>query len=218
MTTSDPFQADIARLALAVAREHGFALAGGHALIAHGIISRPTEDIDLFTDETNGVQAAAELVVKALTSAGLEVEEIPETSDLGELFYGFERDMVEFEVRRGDHTVRLQMVRFDRGHRPVMMDIGPVLHIDDVIGSKVAALATRVEPRDLIDVAAALDRYTRQQLIELGRRADPALTDEEFADAMRRLDRLDDSVFELYGRTPDQISQIRARFADWPRA
>lgn len=218
MTHSDPFHADIARLALAVAREYGFALAGGHALIAHGIISRPTEDIDLFTDETSGVQAAAELVVKALTSAGLEVEEIPETSDLGELFYGFERDMVEFEVRRGDHTVRLQLVRFDRGHRPVMMDIGPVLHIDDVIGSKVAALATRVEPRDLIDVAAALDRYTRQQLIELGRLADPALTDEEFADAMRRLDRLDDSVFELYGRTPDQISQIRARFAGWPRA
>ncbi len=61
MTTSDPFQADIARLALAVARKHGFALAGGHALIAHGIINRPTQDIDLFADETSGVQAAAEL-------------------------------------------------------------------------------------------------------------------------------------------------------------
>jgi hypothetical protein len=68
------------------------------------------------------------------------------------------------------------------------------------------------------DVAATLDRYTRQQLIELGRRADPALTDEEFADAMRRLDRLDDSVFTLYGYTPDQVTQIRTRFADWPRA
>ena len=92
-----------------------------------------------------------------------------------------------------------------------------MLHLDDVIGTKVAALATRAYPRDIIDVAAALSRYTRPQLIELGRRADSALTDEEFADAMRRLDRLDDVVFELYGRTPAQITEIRARFADWPR-
>lgn len=113
--------------------------------------------------------------------------------------------MVEFEVRQGNQTVRLQLVRFDRGRSPVVMDIGPVLHLDDVIGTKMAALATRIEPRDLIDIAAALGRYTRQQLIDLGRRADPALTDEEFADAMRRLDRLDDTVFELYGRTRGQM-------------
>jgi hypothetical protein len=218
MAVPDPFQAEVARLALAVAREHGFALAGGHALSAHGIISRPTEDVDLFTDESGGVLAAAQLVAAALSGAGLTVDEIPETTELGEVFHGFERDMVEFEVRRGDHTMRLQLVRFDRGRRPVVMDIGPVLHLDDVIGTKVAALATRAYPRDLIDVAAALDRFTREELIELGRRADPALIDEEFADAMRRLDRLDDSVFaEPYRRTPEEIAGIRARFADWPR-
>jgi len=218
MTQPDPFQIEVARLALAAAREHGFALAGGHALIVHGIVDRPTEDVDLFTDEADGVQAAAALVVTALERAGLDVEEIAETTELGDVFDGFERDMVEFEVRGGAHVVRLQMVRFDRGRRPVVMDIGPVLHLDDVIGTKVAALATRAYPRDIIDVAAALGRYTHGQLIELGRRADPALTDAEFADAMRRLDRLDDVVFELYQRTPEQIEQIRARFADWPRA
>jgi hypothetical protein len=42
-----------------------------------------------------------------------------------------------------------------------------VLHFDDVLGSKVAAPATRAEPRDYIDAAAALRRYTRQQLIDL---------------------------------------------------
>jgi hypothetical protein len=35
---------------------------------------------------------------------------------------------------------------------------------------------------------------------------------------MRRLDRLDDSVFtQLYGRTPAPVAAIRKRFADWPR-
>jgi hypothetical protein len=76
--------------------------------------------------------------------------------------------MVEYEVRHGERTVRLQLVRFDRSRRPVAMAIGPVLHLDDVLGTKVAALATRAEPRDFIDVAAALSRYSRRELVELG--------------------------------------------------
>jgi hypothetical protein len=98
------------------------------------------------------------------------------------------------------------------------MAIGPVLHLDDVIGTKVAAMATRAFPRDFIDVAAAHDHYPRQALVDLGRRADPALTDDEIADAMRRLDRLDDSVFaELYAMTTENITRMRARFDTWPR-
>jgi hypothetical protein len=45
--------------------EHGFAL-GGNALLAHGVISRPTQDVDLFTDQKHGVQAAADAVEVAL--------------------------------------------------------------------------------------------------------------------------------------------------------
>jgi hypothetical protein len=216
MPAPDPLQTTVAHLALAVAREHGFALAGGHALIAHGIVDRPTDDVDLFTDRDDGVAAAAGLIAVALTGSGLTVEEVPE---LGDMFDGFDRDMVEFEVSHGEHVVRLQLARFDRRQRPVLMDIGPVLHLDDVVSTKVAALVTRAYPRDFVDIAAAAGRYPRQRLIELGRRADPALTDGEFADAVRRLDRLDDSVFaELYGLGPDQIADIRAAFADWPRA
>lgn len=34
---------------------------------------------------------------------------------------------------------------------PVMMDVGPVLHIDDVVAGKMSALFTRAEPRDFLD-------------------------------------------------------------------
>jgi len=147
--TPDPFQTRVAKLALLAAREHGFALGGGHALIAYGIVSRPTEDVDLFTDADDGVQPAAELVKRALVDAGMTIQVIPETSELGDLFYGFARDMVEFEVRQGEDAVRLQLVRFDRSRSPLTMEIGSVLHIDDVIGSKVAAMATRAKRRAL---------------------------------------------------------------------
>jgi len=218
MALGNEFQAEVARLALAAARDHGFALAGGNALAAHGIISRPTEDVDLFSASDGAVQAAAGLVAAALAAAGFGIAEVTSTSDLAETFYGFEQDMTEFEVSRGAQLVRLQLVRFDRTRSPVMMDVGPVLHLDDLLGTKVSALATRSEPRDYLDVAAALRTYDRRQLLELARRADPDLVDEEFAEAMQRLDQLDDVVFRrLYRLTPAQIRDIRAAFSDWPR-
>lgn len=219
MPPLDPFQTEIARLALATAREHGFALAGGHALIAHGIVSRFTEDIDLFTSRAGGIEAAAGPVVEALTAAGLTVEQISETSELAEVFYGWEESLVEYLVGDGERGVRLQLVRFEGLRSPVTMDIGPVLHIDDVLGTKVAALGTRAYPRDFIDVGAALGRYSRAALLGLARHADPALTDDDYAAAMSRFDLIEDSVFmELYGVSATQVAQMRERFASWPRA
>ncbi|WP_329259549.1 nucleotidyl transferase AbiEii/AbiGii toxin family protein [Actinoallomurus sp. NBC_01490] len=43
------FHRRLAQIGLAAAAEHGFALAGGYAVQAHGILQRPSEDVDLFT-------------------------------------------------------------------------------------------------------------------------------------------------------------------------
>jgi hypothetical protein len=99
----------------------------------------------------------------------------------------------------------------------VLMDIGPVLDLDDVVGGKVCALASRVEPRDYVDTAAALDRYTREQIIGFARRLDPGLTDRDFAEAAARLDQWGDGVFASFGLGPGEIAELRKRFADWPR-
>ncbi|HCT77577.1 MAG TPA: hypothetical protein DGG94_16030 [Micromonosporaceae bacterium] len=217
MPSPDPFQSQVAHIALEVAAAHGFALGGGQALIAHGIVKRPTEDIDLFTDSDDGVRNAMALVEASLSSAGLEVEIIPETSELGDIFYGFENDMAEFEVRRGAEQVRLTLARFDRTKQPVTLDIGAVLHIDDVIGSKVAAMATRAEPRDFVDVAAAMSHYDRVDLLALAMRSDPALTNDEIAEAMRTLDRIPDPIFGQWIAV-ESVGELRTAFADWPRS
>jgi hypothetical protein len=60
----------VATVALRVATRYGFALGGGNALIAHGLITRPTMDVDLFTNEETGVEAAAGAVESALREAG----------------------------------------------------------------------------------------------------------------------------------------------------
>jgi hypothetical protein len=55
----DELHRTVAVIALRAAAGYGFALGGGNALIQHGVISRPTQDVDLFTDHEAGVQAAA---------------------------------------------------------------------------------------------------------------------------------------------------------------
>jgi hypothetical protein len=86
-----------------------------------------------------------------------------------------------------------------------------------VVGGKVCALASRAEPRDYLDTAAALEHFTMEQMIGFARRLDPGLTDRDFADAGRRLDQWGDGVFAPFGLSPHDITQLRKRFAAWPR-
>ena len=215
----DEFHRDVATIALRAAAQHGFALGGGNALIAHGIISRPTEDVDLFTNEDDGVKAAAGAVGAALQAAGYEAERRDTAGGLANVFYGMGDGLAEWIVTAPDGAqMMLQMAYFDRGRRPVTMDVGPVLDLEDVIGSKVCALASRVEPRDYVDTAAALGRYTVDQLIGFAKRLDPGLEDRDFADAGRQLDRMPDRVFARYGLGPQEVARLRERFTAWPRA
>jgi hypothetical protein len=212
------FQREVATIALKVAAEHGFVLGGGNALILHGIVDRYTADVDLVTDRTKGVKAAAGTVEDALRTAGFEAERQNRDSGLDEVFYGFEDGLIEWVVTGpdGQQTV-LQIAHFDRNRNPVPMDVGPVLNRLDAIAAKVRAFVTRAEERDAIDVAAALGTYTAGRLIALARQLEPGLEDEDFADAGRRLDQLSDKVFARYGLGPEDVARLRKRFVTWPR-
>ena len=210
---------EVAAVALQAAARHGFALGGGNALIAHGVIDRPTEDVDLFTDREHGVAAAADAVGAALRQAGYTAERQDKTAGLSEVFEGMGEGLAEWIITTpGGRQVMLQMAYFDRGHQPVLMEFGPVLDLGDVIGGKVCALASRAVERAYIDVAAVLARgYSVAQLTGLALALDPGLTAEDFADAGRRLDRLGDDRFARYGLTPKDVTRLRERFAAWPR-
>src|SRR5580704_7768728 len=206
----------VTTIALRAAAEHGFALGGGNALLAHGVTSRPTQDVDLFTNQEHGVVAAAKAVEAALRGAGFEPERRDETAGLADIFPGMGEGMAEWIVTApAGRQMMLQMAYFERGREPVIMDIGPVLDLEDVAGGKVCALAGRVEPRDYADTAAALERYRPAQLIGFARRLDPGLTGEDFAYAGLELDQLDDRVFAELELSQHQVTTLRERFLAW---
>jgi Nucleotidyl transferase AbiEii toxin, Type IV TA system len=214
----DELHRRVATIALRVANRYGFALGGGNALIAHGLITRPTQDVDLFTNEEAGVEAAAGSVEAALRNAGFETEREDTADGLSEMFEGMDDGLAEWTVTASDgQQIMLQMAYFDRTRQPVTMDVGPVLSLEDVVGGKVCALAGRAEPRDYIDTAAALKRYSIRDAIGLARRLDPGLEDRDFADAARRLDQWGDGIFVPFGLSPADVAALREAFRDWPR-
>lgn len=222
----DDFQREVARVALTVASRYGFVLGGGVAWVLHGLVDRPTEDVDLFANVDGAAAAAVEEIRQALASAGFQVyDEDPEEPghdeaepDISDLFSGFDLDMKELFLVRDGREVKLSLSRLDRHDSPVIMDVGPVMSVDDLTGSKVAALINRREPRDYIDVSAALDQYTIPQLLDLARRCDPGLDPDDVTQVGCYLDRLPDSRFERYGLGPADMVKLRARLVGWPRA
>jgi hypothetical protein len=214
-----PLHGQVAAIALGAAASHGFALGGGTALIAHGLINRPTQDVDVFSNEEGGVEAAAGAVEAALRAAGFGAERRDQTEGLADIFYGMGEGLAEWIITAPDGAqMMLQMAYFERARQPVIMEFGPVLDLEDVVGGKVCALASRAEPRDYVDTAAALQRYSIDQVIGFARRLDPGLTRRDFADAGRRLDRWGDRIFAPFGLSRAQIAELRDRFAAWPRS
>ncbi len=213
----DPFQLRVARIALSVADKHGFALGGGQALRAYGLVRRQTEDIDLVTDAACCVRTVTGLVQEALVRDGLGAESPIELGpDLAFLSSG--EDFGELETWDDEVSVRISLGRLARRRRPVRMAVGPVLHVDDVLGAKMCALVDHTELRDFVDIGAALGAgHSRRRLLRRAREHQPRLRDEDVAAAIRRLDVTPDSQFTRYGLTGSDIAALRRCFADWPR-
>lgn len=77
MSESIEHQRDVTRLLLSVVDDAGFALAGSGAIREHGVTSRPTEDVDLFTSRgsVEGFSRAIERSKEALLENGYQVVE-----------------------------------------------------------------------------------------------------------------------------------------------
>lgn len=209
-----PTHRRLPKIRLQAAERYGFARAGGYAVQEHGIIQRLSEDVDLFTswDRRADFADAVHTVVDAYRDHGYEV-------DVVEQFDTFARLAVR-DAGQPDRPFKIELAANWRAQTPVRMDIGPVLHADDVVAGKMSALYTRTEPRDFLDVDAAITtgRYTPEQLCDLAEQADAGFDRHVLAEVFALLERYPDRRFSAYARTQDDIDALRARFAAWRAA
>ena len=164
--------------------------------------------------------AAADAVQEgALRAAGFEAERRDQAAGLEDVFYGMGEGLAEWVITApGGKQTMLQMAYFDRTRGPVTMDVGPVLDLEDLAGGfKVCALASRVEPRDYVDTAAALQRYTVGQLISFAKRLDPGLEDRDFADAGSTAGPDARPRVRPLRAQPQDVARLREQFTTWPR-
>lgn len=95
-------------------------------------------------------------------------------------------------------------------------EYGLVLSLEDVVGTKVRALADRGLARDLIDVRAAADRWSPTELEELGRRhARDAFDLSDLQTRLAGADWIDDTEFAAYGLGERDISALRQWAQEW---
>jgi hypothetical protein len=205
----DDFHRRLASIALNAAAEHGFALAGGYAVQAYGVLDRPSEDIDLFTSSVRDDFAeGVAKICNAYTDHGLTIKVDVDSPQFVRLSVS---EPTTGRAGQGELAADL------RSHPPVTMDIGPVVHLDDVAGGKVEALFTRAEVRDFIDIDALLTsgRFTRDQLLDLAASRDLGFDRAVFAQMLTALDLYPDSEFFAYGLTEADVELLRSRFGDW---
>jgi predicted nucleotidyltransferase component of viral defense system len=99
-----------------------------------------------------------------------------------------------------------------------MLDVGPVLHPDDLVADKVLALWGRARPRDFYDVHALMRHYTRDALLHLATAKDTGFTIETFLDTLNAIKRLTDADWAEDGISVDAVPQLTSLFAEWRAA
>jgi hypothetical protein len=186
ITDSGAFQRHVASVVLGEIGSAGFALSGSGAIREHGITDRPTRDVDLFATSATGPEAFAAALTASedvLREHGYEVTQTRSTPQ-------FARLLVQ-SVNGPDPgpVVEIDLAIDWRAEPPAQLAIGPVLALGDAVGNKVAAVYSRGEARDYLDLDAIRQsgRFTDSELLTLAKEHDPGFETAMFTQQLRRV-------------------------------
>ena len=202
MTGLTDFQAEVARLFFSLPAADGFLLAGGGALLASGLTTRPTEDLDFFGERGRSDVAAVRRHLEAAAFArGWMVTPIQVSDSFARLHVQGEADVLV--------DIAIDVAA---GHPPVVSIVGPTFAPEELAGRKLVALFDRAEARDFADVFVLAKRFGRQALLDQAAQLDGGFDTDVLAVMMRTLDRFTDE--EIPANDASAL-ELRAFFAAW---
>ncbi|MEU6096710.1 nucleotidyl transferase AbiEii/AbiGii toxin family protein [Streptomyces sp. NPDC047079] len=206
MTVPEPHRRLLADV-LAVGAPYPLAIAGGYAVLAHGLVDRPSRGVDVATESPDPMEDIASAVRAGLAQRGWLIRSL-EADPLS-------ARLVVADPVSGEES-ELNVLKEVLWRPPVPTELGPTVSLEDAVGTKVRALADRGFARDLVDVYAASDRWSRAELEELGRRH--ARDTFDLTDLQARLtgmEWVDDREFTAYGVDGDAITELRRWAQEW---
>lgn len=182
-------------------------LTGGYAVQAHGLVERFSRDLDVATENPAPMQEIVASLTAGLSARRWRTTHV-QTDPLSGRFLVTDPDTGE--------ECEVDVLKEAFWAPPAQTPYGPVLSLDDVIGTKVRALADRGTVRDLIDVQAASRHRSTADLESLGRRrAHDEFSLEDLRDRLIGADWYEDEDYTAYGLTPRQIEELKAWALEW---
>lgn len=196
------FQAEVARLFFSLPASDGFLLAGGGALLASGLTTRLTEDLDFFGQRgRSNVAAARSQLEAAVAERGWMAVCIQDSESFVRLhLYGPDELLIDIAID------------VPPGHPPVVSIVGPTFNPEELAGRKLAALFDRAEARDFADIFVLSRRFSRELLLKRAAEIDLGLDLGVLASMMRTLDRFTDDELPIEA---GDVAPMRAFFRDW---
>lgn len=191
---------------LDLGRPYGLALMGGYAIQAHGIVHRPSQDLDFATTHPAGLPQIADHLRHGLRERGWRISALHATS-LKARFLATDRET--------GHSCEVDLLKEVLWKPPVLLGLGPVIALEDLIGTKVRALGDRGLPRDVIDVHAASEQFSIGELEALGARRPEEFDLQELHDRLESVAWVSDAEFEAYGLDPARIAELRHWAQQW---
>ncbi|WP_406503106.1 nucleotidyl transferase AbiEii/AbiGii toxin family protein [Streptomyces sp. NBC_00212] len=192
---------------LAIGAPYPLVITGGYAVQAHGLVDRLSQDLDVATENSAPMDEIVRTVSEGLAARGWGVRQVKSDPLSGRLIATDPDTREQCEV---------DILKEAFWAPPTTTEHGPVLALDDVIGTKVRALADRGAVRDLIDIHAASQHRSTADLESLGRRhARFEFSLHDLRDRLAGADWLVDEEFAAYGLDPDQIQALRTWAVAW---
>ncbi|MGV9297001.1 nucleotidyl transferase AbiEii/AbiGii toxin family protein [Amycolatopsis sp. NPDC003676] len=196
------FQVTVAQAFFELAQSDGFLLAGGAALLAQQLTTRPTQDLDFFASPGRGdIPAARDALESAAEARGWQITRIRDTATFCRL------------VVRGPENLVVDLALDAAPSRPPMLSfLGPTFDREELAGRKVVALFDRAEARDFTDVYALSATYPKDLLLALAAQQDPGFDTAVFRDMLASLSRFGDRDLPI---TLAEVPALRSFFATW---
>jgi nucleotidyltransferase AbiEii toxin of type IV toxin-antitoxin system len=205
--THDPigltsFQIEVAQLFFSLPASAGFLLAGGAALAAQQLTTRPTMDLDFFTGPGRGdVPAARDALEVAVRARGWAVRRVRDNETFCRI------------VVSGSEDLLVDLAMDSVPSRPSTVSIaGPTFGLEELAGRKVIVLFDRAEARDFSDVYVLAQRYAKNDLLAWAAEVDAGFSAQVFAEMTGAVGRFTDDELPI---AAEEVGALREFFAAW---